>query len=206
MKHPHPRRGNESGLIRPSHGPLRGVLRVAGPLIFLVGLIFMAVGLIDFFGAMTHSMRSGPTFGGGDTAGVPDKFWCLFVGMPLLAVGGWLTMAGFAGAIARYAASETAPVGKDTFNYLARGTREGVTELVGGVADGLRGGAGRAGGAEAGDEGGVACGKCGTKNDAGSRFCDQCGQPLPLEIRCPSCQAVNDADARYCDGCGAALG
>lgn len=195
------RRKPEAGLIRDSHTPLRNALRVVGPVVFLIGAGFMAVGLVDFFGAMAHSMRSGPTFGH-DPAGTPDKFWCLFVGMPLLALGGWLTAAGFMGAVARYAASEAAPVGKDTFNYMAEGTQDGVRTVVRSVAAGLRDGADPPGGA---GDAALACPGCDAVNDAGSKFCDQCGQALPGDTACPSCQTRNDPDARFCDACGAEL-
>ena len=99
--------------LDPGHNEKRGILRVIGPVIFIVGLIFMIVGLVSFFIA----------FGG---HGFPRLFWCCFVGLPLLWLGSVLSGAGFIGAAARYLAGESAPVAKDTFNYMADGTKEGV--------------------------------------------------------------------------------
>ena len=82
----------------------------------------------------------------------------LFVGIPLLAVGGWLAMAGFGGAAARYVAGEGAPVARDSLDYL---TRPAATS----VATGRR-------------TGGPYCRACGTRNDAAASFCDSCGKSL----------------------------
>ena len=49
-------------------------------LIAAVGLIFLIIGMASFFSA----------FGGG---GPPRLFWCCFVGMPLLFVGGVMNLA-----------------------------------------------------------------------------------------------------------------
>ena len=54
-----------------SHAQLRIILRAAGPIIIVVGILFIAVGMIDFFSAM----------GGFEP---PRLFWCFFVGIPLL--------------------------------------------------------------------------------------------------------------------------
>ena len=58
----------------------------------LIGLIFLIVGMVSFFTA----------FGGG---GPPWLFWCCFVGIPLLFVGGVMCMFGFMGGLARYTAA-----------------------------------------------------------------------------------------------------
>ena len=36
---------------------------------------------------------------------------------------------GYLGKVARYTSQELAPVGKDTFNYMAKETKEGVTDM-----------------------------------------------------------------------------
>ena len=78
----------------------------------------------------------------------------LFVGIPMLAVGGWLAMAGFGGAAARYVAGEGAPVARDSLDYLTR--RHPAAEPTGGPY----------------------CRACGTRNDAAASFCDSCGTSL----------------------------
>ena len=97
---PSPGLANQAGL--------RTFFRIAGPLVLVVALGFMALGLVDFFGSMS-------SFEG------PDRFWMLFVGIPLLAVGGWLSQAGYAGVAARYAAGELSAVVKDSASYLTDG-------------------------------------------------------------------------------------
>ena len=102
--------------MNPNHKKQRSVLRTIGPLVALVGLIFLAIGMISFFTA----------FG---SYGPPKYFWCAFVGMPLTFIGLIICKFAFMGKIARYTANEIAPVGKDTFNYMAKGTQEGVEDI-----------------------------------------------------------------------------
>ena len=49
----------------------------------------------------------------------------------------------------------------------------------------------------------MTCSKCGTANDAASKFCKECGTPLALS--CPSCGAPHAPDSKFCAQCGAAL-
>ncbi|MGJ8654788.1 MAG: SHOCT domain-containing protein [Opitutaceae bacterium] len=102
--------------INPNHSSQRDLLRVVGPVILLIGGCFVAVGLISFFSA----------FGG---HGAPKYFWCAFVGMPLSFVGLTICKFAYMGKVARYTAGELAPVGKDTFNYMAAETTEGVADV-----------------------------------------------------------------------------
>ena len=118
------------------------------------------------------------------------------MGMPILFVGIVMCMFGFMGAIARYQAGEVAPVGKDTFNYLAEGTKDGVQTVATAVAAGLTQGVAATGKT-------APCPKCGHLGDADAKFCDECGSPLTKT--CPSCQRVNDHDAKFCANCGGGL-
>lgn len=63
--------------IDPQHQPVRDTLRAVGPVVLAIGGLFMIVGAVDFFSS----------FGSFDP---PTKFWCFFVGMPLLFLGGVL--------------------------------------------------------------------------------------------------------------------
>jgi RNA polymerase subunit RPABC4/transcription elongation factor Spt4 len=173
--------------IDPGHNSLRNTLRVVGPVIAVTGLVLMIVGFVSFFMA----------FGGSEP---PRLFWCAFLGIPLLGVGGMLTSYGYMGRVMRYMAGETAPVGKDTFNYLAEGTREGVQAMAGAVAQGLREGR-----ADSGAVSALRCRKCNALLAADTKFCSQCGQPLSKTKRCPDCRASNDADASFCNNCGRAF-
>ncbi len=169
---------NDEERINPGHESARTLLRIAGPVVLAIGGIFMLVGLGSFFSA----------FGGG---GPPRLFWCCFVGMPLIAVGMAMTNFGFMGAIIRYQAGEVAPVGKDTFNYMADGTKEGVRAMATAIGAGLH---------EASNQAPLNCSACGHTNDANARFCDECG--VVISKTCPSCGERNGGDAKFCDGCG----
>jgi class 3 adenylate cyclase/tetratricopeptide (TPR) repeat protein len=49
----------------------------------------------------------------------------------------------------------------------------------------------------------VICSNCGSDNQAGARFCNECGSAM--QAGCPSCGAVNRPGARFCNECGQAL-
>lgn len=174
--------------IDPGHDALRNTLRVVGPVILLAGLVFLFVGVVDFFRA----------FGGTEP---PRLFWCAFLGIPLLGVGGALSSYGYMGRFMRYVAGETAPVGKDTFNYLADGTRQGVQAMAGAIGQGLREGGPGSGSATV-----MRCHKCNALLSAEAKFCSQCGQALGKTKPCPNCRELNDPDARFCDNCGRTFG
>jgi hypothetical protein len=52
-----------------------------------------------------------------------------------------------------------------------------------------------------------ACRHCGSRLQAGLKFCTQCGTPVPAAsaVRCANCGAVTDAASSYCVKCGAPL-
>lgn len=146
----------------------------------IVGGIFLAIGLISFFSA----------FGG---MGMPKYFWCAFVGMPLLGIGGAITKFAYMGAISRYVASEVAPVGVDVVNYTVDGTRDSIRDVASSIGAGLRG--------ETDDES-LRCSQCGERNDADAKFCDECGTALASTVACQSCLEANDIDSKFCKSCG----
>ena len=128
---------SEPGYSRQSS--IRFMFRVAAVGVLVLAAYFLFVGLADFFAADDEP---------------PQKFWMLFVGLPLVAVGLWLAGAGFGGAAARYAAGEAAPVARESLDYLTR--NHPADEPTGGPY----------------------CRACGTRNDATASFCDSCGKSL----------------------------
>lgn len=164
------------------HGEARSFLRIVGPTVLAVGLIFMIVGVGSFFSS----------FG---SMGPPKYFWCIFVGMPLLFVGGVMTKFAYMGSVFRYVAGETAPVARDTINYMVDGTQDAVRTFAGAIRDGLHGDTGTTTDT-------TACPQCQASNDSTARFCDQCGGELVVVRVCGACSAENDVDARFCDSCG----
>ncbi len=173
---------NDERKIDPSHESIRGVLRMVGPLLVGIGLALMAVGIGSFFASFGQF-------------GPPRFFWCAFLGMPILFAGGVCCQFGYLGKVSRYVAGETAPVQKDTFNYLAQGTQQGVRTLASAVRKGF----------SASDTPTAVCSKCGASNEADARFCAQCGEELPRQRICAKCNAVNVAGSRYCNQCGSDL-
>lgn len=177
--------------IDPGHNATRSLLRGAGPLIFMVGGLFALVGGVNFFSA----------FGG---AGPPTLFWCLFVGLPLMGIGTFLTKAGYAGKIIRYYSQEITPAATDTFNYAARETKDGIREIAGAIGEGLRGTGDIRG--SAGSTPAARCHRCNHDNAAEARFCSRCGAAMNQRLACPGCGDLNAPDARFCDNCGRPTG
>lgn len=173
--------------LNPGHEGIRAVLRFVGPCLMAGGALLGVIGLVSFFSS----------FGSFEP---PRYFWCAFIGLPMFAVGLAITKVGFLGAVMRYQAREVAPVGKDTFNYLANGTQEGVETLATAMSRGLHAGSAPHTRSE------VRCGQCDRSNAADAKFCAECGAPLRTSKECPACQDLNDPDARFCDNCGQAFG
>ncbi|MBL7152486.1 MAG: zinc ribbon domain-containing protein [Phycisphaerae bacterium] len=178
----------EEEKIDPGHRGIRDALRVIGPIVAVVGLIFVIVGIASFFSA----------FGGG---GPPKRFWCAFVGGPILIAGIALTKFGYMGKVARYVAGEIAPVGKDTFNYMAEGTKDGVKTVAKAIGEGLGGALGGAA-AATGQQTKVRCHKCNALLEEDAKFCSKCGTAISKTKPCPQCKELNDPDAKFCDNCG----
>lgn len=128
--------------------PARTLFRVLGTVLLLAGLGLTVIALADFFSAF-----------GGDSFGAPKKFWMGFAGLPLMAVGAWLLMLGFAGAGLRYVAGESVPVLKDSLQQLGFGGHTDPQTV------------GSAPGAGAGPF----CTACGQQTAAGAKFCAGCG-------------------------------
>ncbi len=104
--------------INPNHKTQNLFLKTFGPLILIVGIGFMATGILSFF------------FSFGSFGGKPKYFWCCFVGMPIMFIGAVMTKLAYIGKIARYTAAELAPVTKDAFNYVAKESSEGISSIA----------------------------------------------------------------------------
>ncbi|NOU94677.1 SPFH domain-containing protein [Paenibacillus sp. LMG 31456] len=53
---------------------------------------------------------------------------------------------------------------------------------------------------------GLACKKCGEMNDAGSKFCCNCGEKLIIaQIACYSCSTLIDENVKFCSNCGSSM-
>ncbi|HHZ11716.1 MAG TPA: zinc ribbon domain-containing protein [Acholeplasmataceae bacterium] len=94
----------------------------------------------------------------------------------------------YMGKVARYTASEMAPVKRDTINYMIDGTKDEVVDLVQKI--------------KGGQVAAITCPYCGDDNDGDAIYCDHCGRKL--KVTC-SCGTVNQAGSRFCKKCGRAL-
>lgn len=116
---------NEDKLQTQQQRGVRRILRRAGLVILALGGLLTLIGVGSFFAS----------FG---SFGPPRFFWCAFVGMPLLFVGGAMTLFGFLGAMQRYVAGESAPVVKDVINYMGENIQPGVKSIAKAVTEGIK--------------------------------------------------------------------
>lgn len=116
---------NEDKLQSRQQTAIRKALRLGGLVILAIGGALTLIGFGSFFAS----------FG---SFGPPRFFWCAFLGMPLVFVGGAMTMFGFMGAAQRYVAGETAPVAKDVVNYMGENTQPGVKAIAKAVSQGIK--------------------------------------------------------------------
>lgn len=180
------RKPDSENPIDPGHRAPRDLFRILGPIILGLGILMIVISMVEFF-SLFGSMRE------------PRFIWMPFLGIPLLFVGGVMTQFGYMGKVARYMAQEMAPVGKDTFNYVADGTKDGVQTVAAAVGQGLATGGVALGGKPATK---VRCHKCNALAEDGAKFCPQCASPLGKTKPCPNCRELNDPDAKFCDNCG----
>lgn len=173
------------GSMRRGPSPLRDFLRIAGPALVVIGAGFTIVGVSDFFMA----------FG---TFEPPRYFWCAFVGLPLLGIGIHLSRLAYLGPMARYVGEETAPVGKDVINYMARGTEPAVRAVASALKEEW---------SESSAAAKKSCPQCGERNDADAKFCVHCGSEMTASATptCAHCGAKNPASANFCERCGHSL-
>lgn len=166
-----------SELKAPWHDGLKGLLKVVGPALVVVGGLLALTSIADFFQSFNAGM-GGSSFG--DSA-MPTKFWMAFVGLPMVSFGVMLSKVAFLGEGTRYVAGEVVPVAKDSLDHLG-------VDL---------------GGGERATAGTLACPSCQTANDLDARFCDGCGGSLRL--RCSACGSDHDTAASFCPTCGVSV-
>jgi len=156
------------------------VLKIIGFIALPSGVISTITGFRSIFGEKHYSQHpifsSDPTF-------LQEKPHLIFIGFILIFIG--LSCLGYAymGKVARYTASEMAPVAKDTTNYMIDGTKEEIVDLVSKIKGNNQ----------------KSCPYCGDDNDFDAIFCDNCGRSL--SVTC-ACGTVNQANSRYCKKCG----
>ena len=117
---------SRSRILNPHARTQRATLRLLGAFLAVGGLVFAGIGFADFFGSYDSP-----------ASGMPERFWCVFLGLPMLAIGIAMLRWGYLGAMTRYAAGETAPVASDTVGFVGAETRDTVRDLAGAVREGL---------------------------------------------------------------------
>lgn len=161
--------------ITEEHLRKRQTFRTIGPLVLGAGILCSVIAAVDFFGGFSSinsfdsfdTIDSFNSFETVDSFGGPKYFWLFFVGFPLIALGASLCKLGYGADLAKYQSRELAPVAKDTFNYLANETTEGVETITRAVQKG------KSTVVEA-----KVCSYCQELNKIDAKFCNECGQAL----------------------------
>ncbi|HJE50976.1 MAG TPA: zinc ribbon domain-containing protein [Tessaracoccus flavescens] len=123
---------------------VRTGLRAAAVVLLVLGVVLLFVGIPKFMASWDNPMAGGP----GDIMLIAAGGFCLVGGLAAAQVG-WLREA------SRYTAGETAPVIKDTIDYV-----RGEPTAPETAADG------------------PFCSQCGTRAAASAKFCGSCGTAL----------------------------
>ena len=139
---------------------VRSALRVAGPLVFGIGLLLTAIAMIDFFSSF------------GSFGAMPTNFWMAFIGLPMMAIGWAMIQAGYLGSASRFVAGEVAPTLRDAIGTIRSGS--GVACAACGAANEVTAHFC----AQCGKPMAAVCAACGAANEPGGRFCNACGKEL----------------------------
>lgn len=160
--------------MKKNHDAVKRKIRVLGITLLVIGAILDIIGLISF----------GMAFGGN---GTPDLFFLNMIGMPLLAIGIFLTVFSFRREIAQYTKDETVPVAKDLYQDVRPEIKDFASIIRGKNKDTDK----------------VICPACGGENDFDHKFCVHCGKEL--FIACPRCGGSVDVTDKFCPQCGEKL-
>ena len=151
------------------HERTKRIFKITGICLIVAGAAFAITGFIDFF----------TSFGTGD---MPSLFWCLFIGLPMLAAGASPTALGFRREITGYVKNETIPVINEA--------GQEITPAVSAIAKAVKG------------EESNLCPICSKPNDEEAKFCRHCG--ADLLVTCKNCGKKVKSGA-FCSECGAKL-
>lgn len=178
------------------HRQIRSGIRIFGIALTVTGGLMILAGCAAFLELLGGDQNGFP---GRDHSSAFSRFAFAVFGLPIFCLGLQMLAAGFFDKILRYKANATAPVATDTFNYIARETKDSIGDLARTVADNLSDSATTVAHPH------HACQRCGAEVSGDANFCDQCGTRLNQQLKCPACQAENDPDARFCHRCGTTI-
>lgn len=157
------------------HKKIKIILRISGGVLLICGIVFVIVGMVDFFQS-TMDFHNGR----------PTKMWCFICGIPLIPIGAGLLALGFKKEMMSYVKNETVPI----INQVGREVSPAIENITAAVKRGTA------------KLNGITC-ICGQINDSESKFCKNCGKSLVQT--CPNCNAQLDKDSKFCDNCGERL-
>lgn len=166
--------------IDPGHRSKRQSLTYLGILFLVIGGILVIPGGINFakpFFTKTSDFFASP----GEIMDSTSQ--SAFTGIIMLTAGFILAASGLGlllyankGKIIRYSAAEVAPPAVDTFNTAASESKEGIRQVAGAIAEGIR-----------------------SSNN------QQSESKQVVKIKCRACGYLESEDAKFCSSCSAAI-
>ena len=157
----------KENFMNEKHEKTKLTLRILGIVLLSLGVVFSAIGIINFF------------YTASTNGGVPKLFFFAFIGFPMVGVGGMLLMFSYKREIMKYGKNETMPIykemGKDIAPVIKEFTaqEEKITCSCGAENDKNSKFC-----KECGKELVKKCPDCNEKLDADSNFCKNCGHKL----------------------------
>ncbi|MCR3905699.1 MAG: zinc ribbon domain-containing protein [Tenericutes bacterium] len=148
---------------------IKKTLRKSGITLLVIGLLLMVVAMVDLF-----------------LSDIPQVFYLFFIGGLFLFIGLVMTFYGYMGAVARYQASEIAPVAKDTINYMLDGTKDSAGKFFEQLKNTPLPS--------------KTCPQCGKELFPDAMYCDNCG--CAMFKKCPDCMELNEVSSKFCKSCG----
>ena len=165
--------------MNPHHEQTKNKLKKIGLTLLIIGGICFLVGIVDFFAAF-GSFRT------------PTLFFFAFIGLPMVGIGGSLTLMAHQREIRQYHADEISPV----INETTRDISPAITTIASAIREGLEQNEGDA-------TSPCVCPTCAAPVSHTDKFCARCGSPLTRT--CPHCSNPLEADDNFCPQCGTKL-
>lgn len=201
-----------------NHQKMKKKLKVSGLIMMLIGVVLTVVGVIFVVKGFKNipdivDVTAGPESGFAKFMNSSGNFilggFLTITGISLLVYGVYATFFAHAREIASFASSSVTPVVTDTVNYVADSTSPKIGKALGNIAGGVAAGVAAGKAAQANNNVSateIVCAKCGTKLNAGDKFCKSCGEAVQTKLVCKKCGKELSADAKFCANCGEKTG
>ena len=176
-----------------NHQKVKGKLKKVGKILLGIGIVISIAGIILLILGFANF---GDFSSNNDMVMFIVGGFLFAIGFAMLGFGFHATFLAHTREISSYTATSVAPVLKETTEYIA----PTINNTVGGMAESIS--EGIASGKAKGKAEAIICQDCGEKNEAGSKFCSNCGKSLDTAKYCVNCGKKIENDDKFCPHCG----